>query len=50
MARRLFHSPSGASYVEYGLLLSLIAVVCIVAVAAIGTTISDMFSDLASGI
>jgi pilus assembly protein Flp/PilA len=43
-------STSGASVVEYGLLLSLIAVVCILAIAALGTTISDMLSDLASQI
>jgi len=37
----------GASLVEYGLLLSLVAVVCIVAISTLGTSISTMFSNLA---
>jgi len=40
----------GASLVEYGLLLSLVAVVCIVAITTLGTSISTMFSDLAGKI
>jgi len=38
----------GASLVEYGLLLSLVAVVCIVAISTLGSSISTMFSNLAS--
>ena len=38
----------GASLVEYGLLLSLVAVVCIAAVTLLGTSISNMFTSLAS--
>jgi len=38
----------GASLVEYGLLLSLVAVVCIAAVTTLGTSISDMFTKLAN--
>ena len=38
----------GASLVEYGLLLSLVAVVCIVAITALGTSISTMLNNLAS--
>jgi pilus assembly protein Flp/PilA len=37
----------GASLVEYGLLLSLVAVVCIVAISKLGTDISTMFINLA---
>jgi pilus assembly protein Flp/PilA len=37
----------GASLVEYGLLLSLVAVVCIAAVTTLGTSISDMLTKLA---
>ena len=37
----------GASLVEYGLLLSLVAVVCIAAISLIGTSISSMLSGLA---
>ena len=40
----------GASLVEYALLVALIAVVCIVAVRAIGTAASGKFSVIASGI
>jgi len=40
----------GASLIEYGLLLSLIAVVCIAAITMLGSSISDMFSRLASQI
>ena len=35
----------GASLVEYGLLLSLIAVVCVAAITTLGTIISTMFSS-----
>jgi len=35
----------GASLVEYGLLLSLVAVVCIAAITTLGTIISTMFSS-----
>jgi pilus assembly protein Flp/PilA len=37
----------GASLAEYGLLLALIAVVCIGAITILGTNISSMFSTLA---
>jgi pilus assembly protein Flp/PilA len=35
----------GASLAEYGLLLALIAVVCIAAINVLGTAISSMFSN-----
>ena len=40
----------GASLVEYALLLALIAVVCIVAVSALGAKASRNFSQLSSTI
>jgi pilus assembly protein Flp/PilA len=40
----------GATLAEYGLLLALIAVVCIVAITALGTRISTMFSTVAASI
>ena len=40
----------GASLVEYALLVALIAVVCVAAVTALGTTTSDKFSEISSGI
>mgnify|MGYP006274613125 CR=1 FL=1 len=40
----------GASMVEYGLLVALIAVVCIVAIALIGTKLNAMFEYVAGKI
>ncbi len=40
----------GASMVEYGLLLALIAVVAIVAVRQLGTNVSDKFSSVGSSV
>ena len=40
----------GASLVEYALLLALIAVVCIVAITALGKKASGNFSRIDSGI
>ncbi|MGZ3487291.1 MAG: Flp family type IVb pilin [Isosphaeraceae bacterium] len=47
---RFFRDEEGASLVEYGLLLSLVAVVCIAAVTLLGSNISTMLSNLASQI
>jgi pilus assembly protein Flp/PilA len=40
----------GASLAEYGLLLALIAVVCITAISALGTQIKAMFNALSTAI
>ena len=40
----------GASLVEYALLVALIAVVCIAAVTALGSTTSQKFSEIDSAI
>ena len=40
----------GATLAEYGLLLALIAVVCIAAIAALGGQISTMFSSLVGSV
>jgi pilus assembly protein Flp/PilA len=40
----------GATLAEYGLLLALIAVVCLAAITVLGTQISSMFSTLAATI
>ena len=40
----------GAALVEYGLLIGLIAVVCLVAVTTLGTEISAAFSKYAVGL
>jgi pilus assembly protein Flp/PilA len=48
--RRPFRKEEGATMAEYGLLLGLIAVVCLAAIALLGTKISTMFSTLSSSI
>ena len=40
----------GAALVEYGMLIGLIAVVCLVAVTTLGTEISAAFSQYAVGL
>jgi len=44
------HSDEGATAVEYGLMVALIAVAIIVAVGLIGTNLSTMFSNIATKI
>ena len=48
--RGLRTDESGASLVEYALLVALIAVVCIVAVTLLGSNASAKFSSVASAI
>jgi pilus assembly protein Flp/PilA len=47
---RLHWSEDGAALVEYGMLIGLIAVVCLVAVTTLGTEISSAFSRYAVGL
>jgi pilus assembly protein Flp/PilA len=46
LVSRFARNDEGASLVEYGMLLGLIAVVCIVAVQGLGITINEVFSDI----
>jgi pilus assembly protein Flp/PilA len=46
LVTRFAKDESGASLVEYGLLLGLIAVVCIVAVQGLGLTVNEVFSEI----
>jgi len=39
-------NEEGASLVEYGLLVGLISVVCIVVITTLGTTIRDLFQEI----
>ena len=48
--RNFFKDEAGASAVEYGLLVALIAVVIIGAVTVLGQSISGMFSGVATTI
>ena len=50
MIRNFFKDESGASAVEYGLLVALIAVVIIGAVTALGSSISKVFTGVADTI
>ena len=50
MLKRFFQDEAGATAVEYGLLVALIAVVIITAVTAVGTSLSTKFNSVASSI
>jgi pilus assembly protein Flp/PilA len=50
MTKRFLRDESGATAIEYGLIASLIAVVIITAVSAVGTNLSGTFSTVASKI
>ena len=47
---RLAADERGASLVEYALLVALIAVICIVAIAFLGTAASSKFSTVGSSV
>ena len=46
--KKLVYREEGATLVEYGLLVALIAVVCIGAITLLGTNISAMFTSVGS--
>ena len=50
MRARFGDDERGASLVEYALLVALIAVVCIVAITFLGSSASNKFSTLGSGV
>ena len=45
-----FRREEGAALVEYGMLVGLIAVICVVAVTTLGTEVSTAFSKIASSL
>ncbi len=47
LIKRFRQDEEGAALVEYGLLVGLIAVVCIVAITAVGTNVKALFSAIA---
>ena len=50
-AKKFFvRQEEGATMVEYGLMLALIAAVCITAVALVGTNASTMFNSIAGSL
>ena len=44
---RLFQREEGATMVEYGLMVALIAVVALLAVTALGGSVRDIFQNVA---
>jgi pilus assembly protein Flp/PilA len=49
-ATKFLANEDGASLAEYGLLLALIAVVCLAGMTVLGTKINSMFNAVASTI
>ncbi|GAC1507266.1 MAG: hypothetical protein NVS1B14_12260 [Vulcanimicrobiaceae bacterium] len=47
---KLVRDDEGATMVEYGLIVALIAVVCIVAVTLIGTRLNTTFTSVANDV
>lgn len=45
--KKLFVREEGATMVEYGLMVALIAVVCIAAVTLLGTSVQAVFNNIA---
>jgi len=50
MMKRFFQDETGASAVEYGLLVALIAVVIITAVTSLGTNLNSKFQSVADAV
>ena len=49
-AKSMLEAEEGQGLVEYGLILALIAAVCVVALQLLGTNVSGMLNDLAGKI
>jgi pilus assembly protein Flp/PilA len=49
-AKRLGFRQEGATMVEYGLMLFLIAVVCLAVIGLLGTKISSVFNDIVTSL
>jgi pilus assembly protein Flp/PilA len=50
MIRRFHRDKEGAALAEYGLLIALIAVVCIAAITAVGVNVQAVFNSVAAAI
>ncbi|MSR58055.1 MAG: Flp family type IVb pilin [Planctomycetaceae bacterium] len=48
--RKFFIREEGATMVEYGLMVALIAVVCLAAVTLLGTNVNGVFKQIASAV
>ena len=47
---RFHRDDKGAALVEYGMLVGLIAVICVIAVTTLGTEVSTAFSRIAAAL
>jgi len=47
--RRFHNSEAGATMVEYSLMVALIAIVCLAAVALLGTNVNAIYNQMAAG-
>lgn len=50
MKKSVIKNENGATMVEYGLMVALIALVCITAVSLIGTNLNALFNNVAGSI
>ena len=50
LVRKCFVLEEGATMVEYGLMVALIAVVCLVAVTALGVNVKSVFNQIATAV
>ena len=48
--KRFLRDEEGAALVEYGLLVGLIAAICVVVITTLGTAISAKFANIAAAI
>ena len=49
-AKKFTTDESGATMVEYALMVALVAAVCVVAVTALGTALSGQFTTIAGNV
>jgi pilus assembly protein Flp/PilA len=47
---RFFIREQGATMVEYGLMVALIAIVCLLAVTALGVNVNGVFTQIAASV
>ena len=50
MLKRFMREEEGATMVEYGLMIALIAVVLIITVALLGTSLKESFANVNAGV
>ena len=49
-ARSFAAQDEGATMVEYGLLVALIAIACVAAIALVGSNVKSLFNDVATSV